>query len=252
MHPVYLVAGKRTPQAKAGGVLKDVEVPFLGVAVLKELLNCHGLGANDVDEVIVGNVGGPAKYANISRVIALESGLSKRTSAYSVHRNCASAMEAMAQGFLKIGTGRAQVVAAGGVESMSQMPLYYGPEMVDFFMGLMKAKTAGAKLGVLKKFRPRHLRPVIAIEQGLTDSVSGLNMGQTAEVLAREFSITREQQDEFANRSHQLAAAAVEERFDSEIVGLVTGKKLDQIVTRDQGPRQDSSLGRIGQDTSLF
>ena len=253
MKAVYLVEGKRTPQAKAGGALKEVDVPFLGSPLIKKLRDCHGLGPRDVDEVIVGNVGAPAKYANVSRVIALESGLSNRTSAYSVQRNCASAMEAMAQGFLKIASGQAHVVFSGGVESMSQMPLLYGPKMTEFFVGLMKAKTTAQKWAVLKQFRPQDLKPVIAIEQGLTDPFCGLNMGQTAEVLAREFGITREQQDEYANRSHQRTVSAQKEgKFKEEIVPLIVGKNLDQVLDKDEGPREDSSQEGLAKMRPFF
>ena len=253
MQTVYLAEGKRTPHAKAGTALKDVEAPFLGTALLKKLCDSHGIGPDEVDEVVLGNVGNPAQYANVSRVIALESGLSQRTSAYSVHRNCASAMEAMAQAYLKIATGRAQVVFAGGVESMSQLPLLFGPEMTDFFAGMMKARTAGQKWQVVKGFRPQHLKPIIGIEQGLTDPFCGLNMGQTAEVLAREFGITREQQDEFANRSHQLAIKAQKEgRTASEIIPLIAGKNLDQIVDTDVGPRESSSVKGLAKMRPFF
>lgn len=253
MNTVYLVEGRRTPQAKAGAILKEVDVPFLGIPLVKKLLDCHRLTASDVDEVIVGNVGAPAQYANVSRVIALESGLSKRTSAYSVHRNCASAMEAIAQGFLKVASNRAEVVFAGGVESMSQMPLLYGREMTEFFTRLMRAKSITQKCTILKQFRPQHLKPVIAIEQGLTDPFCGLNMGQTAELLASEFGITREQQDEYANRSHQLTVAAQKAgKFKAEIVPLIVGKNLDQIMQHDMGPREDSSLAGLAKMRPFF
>ena len=253
MKTVYLVEGKRSPQAKAGGTLKGVDVPFLGIPLIKKLRDCHNIGPEDVDEVIIGNVGAPAQYANVSRVIALESGLSNRTSAYSVQRNCASGMEAMAQGFLKIMSGQAEVIFAGGVESMSQMPLLYGPEMTEFFGGLMRAKTMVQKWAVLKQFRPQHLKPIIAIEQGLTDPFCGLNMGQTAEVLAREFGITREQQDEYANRSHQRAVSAQKEgKFKKETVPLIVGKNLDQILNQDEGPREDSSQKGLAKMRPFF
>ena len=253
MQTVYLVEGKRTPHAKSGLLLKDVAAPSLGVPLLKALKNAHAIPNNEVDEVIVGNVGAPAKYSNVSRIIALESGLNERTSAYTVHRNCASAMEAMAQGFIKIASGRADVIFAGGVESMSQMPLLYGPEMTQFFTHLMKAKTMPQKWQVLKRFRPQHLKPIIAIEQGLTDPFCGLNMGQTAEVLAREFGITRTEQDEFANRSHQLAVKAEQEgKLRAEITPLIMGKKLDQIIDQDQGPRADSSVAGLGKMRPFF
>ena len=253
MEPVYLVEGKRTPQARSGTALKDVETPFLGTPLLKFLLNTHGIGSEEVDEVIVGNVNSPAKYANVSRVIALESGLDQKTSAYSVHRNCASAMEAMAQGFLKIATSRADVIFAGGVESMSHMPLLYGKEMTAFFTGLMKAKTSLQKWAVIKKFRPHHLKPVVALEQGLTDPFCALNMGQTAEVLARDYGVTREKQDQFAHNSHQKAVAAWKEgKISGEIVPVIAGRNVDKIVSEDVGPREKSSVESLAKMRPFF
>ena len=159
-----------------------------------------------------GNTGTPAKYPNVGRVIALEAGLDKKTSGYSVHRNCASGMEAVSQAYLKIASGRCDVIVAGGVESMSQMPLIYNKEMTELFAKLMKAKSVGEKLSAMSSFRPNYLTPIVAIEQGLTDPFCGLNMGQTAELLARELKITREMQDTYANNSHQKAVSCNKRR----------------------------------------
>src|ERR1700677_4617716 len=120
---VVIVDGVRTPFAKAGGVLKDVHPVDLGRTALKELISKVNLDVKLVDEVIIGNTGAPADAVNISRVIALNSGIPKEVSAFSVHRNCASAMEAVTSAFDKIKSGSSDVVIAGGSESMSQMPL---------------------------------------------------------------------------------------------------------------------------------
>lgn len=181
LREVFIVNGLRSPQAKAGMDLKDVQAPYLGAYLVKNLIDNTEIPTDMVDEVIFGNTGTPAKYPNVGRVIALEAGLHKKTSGYSVHRNCASGMEALSQAYLKIASGRSDVIVAGGVESMSQMPLIYGKEMTELFAKLMKAKTMGEKLSVMSTFRPNYLTPIIAIEQGLTDPFCGLNMGQTAD-----------------------------------------------------------------------
>jgi len=253
MKPVYLVEGVRTPQAKAGSLLKDVDAPYLGHYLVKHLHEKWDLPTDAIDEVIFGNTGTPAKYPNIGRVIALEAGLNKKTSGYSVHRNCASGMEAMSQAYDKISSGRSDLIFAGGVESMSQMPLIYGKKMTDLFANLMRAKTPAAKLQLLSKFRPNYLKPIIAIEQGLTDPFCGLNMGQTAEVLAREFEISRIQQDEFANNSHQKALAAQKSnRFDDEILPIITGKDLSKLMRIDEGPRAKSSVESLAKLRPFF
>lgn len=253
MKPVYLVRGVRTPQVKSGTKLKDVPAPYLGHYLIRDIIDQMAIAPDDIDEVIVGNTGTPAKYPNIGRVIALEAGLDKKTSGYSVHRNCASGMEALTQAYVKIASGRSDIIFAGGVENMSQMPLIYNENMTEFFMHLMKAKSPQDKLKVLSSFRLPHLAPIIAIEQGLTDPFCGLNMGQTAEKLAREFKFTREQQDEFANRSHHRAIAAQKEgKFNDEIVPIIAGKKLDEIVSEDIGPRSDSSIEKLAKLKPFF
>ncbi len=253
MKPVYLVEGKRTPQVKAGADLQEVAAPYLGHYLVRHLADKHGIPADGVDEVIFGNTGTPAKYPNVGRVIALEAGLDKKTSGYSVHRNCASGMEALSQGYDKIVSGRADVVFAGGVENMTQMPLMFNKQMTALFMDLMKAKSTGAKLAIMGRFRPDYLKPIVAIEQGLTDPFCGLNMGLTAEKLARELGITRQEQDEFANRSHQRAIAAQKEgRFAEEILPITIGKKLDHVLGQDVGPREGSTVEGLGKMKPYF
>ncbi len=252
LKPVYLVEGKRTPHAKAGTDLKEVQAPFLGAYLVRHLLDNTTIPNDEVDEVIFGNTGTPAKYPNVGRVIALEAGLHKKTSGYSVHRNCASGMEAVSQAYLKIASGRSDVIVAGGVESMTNMPLIYSKEMTELFMKLMKAKAPMDKLKALGEFRPPYLSPIVAIEQGLTDPFCGLNMGQTAELLARELGITRLEQDEFANRSHHLATAAAKEgKWDSEIVPLGFGK-MDRLLKEDIGPRAKSTVEGLAKMRPYF
>src|SRR5690606_23954718 len=100
--PVYIVEARRSPQAKAGLDLKEVAAPYLGAYLVRKMLDQLGVPNDAVDEVIFGNTGSPAKYPNVGRVIALEAGLHKKTSGYTVHRNCASGMEAVSQAYLKI------------------------------------------------------------------------------------------------------------------------------------------------------
>jgi acetyl-CoA C-acetyltransferase len=253
MRDVFLVQGKRSPQAKSGTGLKDVPAPYLGHYLIRYMMDEVEIPDNEVDEVIIGNVGNPVEYPNIGRVIALEAGLNKKTSGYSVHRNCASGLEAMSQGYIKIASGRSDVIFAGGVESMSNMPLIYGKSMTELFTNLMKAKTPRDKFKVLTKFRFPHLSPIIAIEKGLTDPFCGLNMGQTAELLARELNITREEQDEFANNSHHRAIAASKEgKFSDEILPLLSGEKLDKLISEDIGPRENSSVENLAKLKPFF
>ncbi len=253
MKPVYLVEGKRTPQVKSGADLAEVAAPYLAHYLIRHIVDKFGLPKDQIDEVIIGNTGTPAKYPNVGRVIALEAGLDKKTSGYTVHRNCASGMEALSQGFDKIVSGRSHMIFAGGAESMSQMPLLFNKQMTAFFIDLMKAKTPVQKLSIMSRFRPEFLKPIIAIEQGLTDPFCGRNMGQTAETLARELGISRLQQDEFANRSHHRATAATAEgRFASEILAITAGKKLDRVIKDDIGPRGNSTVEGLAKMKPYF
>lgn len=253
MREVYLASGVRSPHAKSGTALKDVPAPYLGAYLIRHLMDENKIPLDAVDEVIMGNVGNPAKYPNIGRVMALEAGLHKKTSGYSVHRNCASGMEALSQAFIKVASGRSEVIVAGGVESMSQIPLIYGKEMTDLFAAMMKARTVQDKIKAISSFRPPYLTPIIAIEQGLTDPFCGMNMGQTAELLAREFGITRQMQDEFANLSHRKATTAMSEgRFKDEILPLAVGEKLDKLLFDDVGPRADSTVEGLGKMKPYF
>lgn len=253
MKPVYLVDGKRTPQVKAGAEIKDIAAPYLGHYLIRHLVDKYALPLDQIDEVIVGNTGTPAKYPNVGRVIALEAGLHKKTSGYTVHRNCASGMEALSQAYDKISSGRNDLIFAGGVESMSQMPLLFNKQMTDFFIELMKAKSTAQKLKLFSTFRPHFLAPVIAVEQGLTDPFCGRNMGQTAETLARELGISRREQDEFANASHLKAAAATKEgKFRDEILPITAGSKLDKMIADDLGFRANSTVEGLGKLKPYF
>jgi len=165
-HRVAVVAGVRTPFVKSGTQLKNCSAVHLGVTALSEALARVEMGGNDLDEVVFGNAGTPADAANISRVISLRSGLSEGTPAYTVHRNCASAMEAIAQGCLKIGTGLADVMAVGGTESMSNFPLIFSPEMTELFSVLNFAKSSAEKVKKIAEFRPSWLKPVVSILEG--------------------------------------------------------------------------------------
>lgn len=250
---VAVVSGVRTPFAKAGGKLKDNSAVHLGVTVLREALAQVNVSPKDLDEVVFGNAGTPSDAANISRVIALRGGVPENVPAYTVHRNCASAMEAIGQGCLKIGSGVCEAMLVGGTESMSNMPLLYGDEMKELFSSLTFAKTATQKLEKISHFRPQWLKPVVAIMEGLTDPISGLNMGQTAEILARDFHITREEQDAFAVRSHARTVAAQKAgKFNSEIFPVVLEPGYDTFLADDQGPRDGQSMEALAKLKPFF
>ncbi len=249
-HPIAVVAGARTPFSKVFTQLRDVSAVELGrIALLDSLRRC-GLAADDLDEVVMGNVSGPPDAANIARVIALKAKVPVDRIAHTVNRNCASGMESILGGWQAINEGRAEIVVAGGTESMSNVPLLISREATALWVRLARCKTLTQRLATLASFRPRHFKPVAAIELGLTDPVSGLNMGETAELLAKEFGISRQDEDEFALESHQKAEAAQIECFLSgEIVTVDAGGEQ---VEKDNGVRRGQSLTQLAKLRPIF
>src|SRR5438477_408960 len=191
MLDIAILDGARTPFAKAFGALASVPAQELGRVAAVETLRRAGLRPDQVDQVVFGNVALPADAANIARVIALRAGIPRDRVAHTVHRNCASGMEAITTAAQLIQLGEARRVIAGGTESMSQIPLLYHAEATALVLRLGRTRGWWRRLRTLLQFRPRHFRPVAAVKLGLTDPVSGLIMGETAEVLAAEFGIAR-------------------------------------------------------------
>ena len=250
MSGAWILAGVRTPFAKAGGLLRDTPVYELGRVAMAELLARAELDPARLDEVIMGNCAQPAEAANVARVTALRAGVPEAISAATVHRNCASGMEAVASASYRIAAGEAHLVLAGGMESMSQIPLMYTMEYARWLESLMRAKSVVQKLAVFSRFRPHMLRPRIALAEGLTDLVCGLNMGETAEVLAREFRIGREAQDRYALESHQRAIAG-RERLREEIVPVFP-PPTHAALQDDVGPRENQTLEQLARLKPYF
>lgn len=242
MNPrLVIVDGIRTPFTKAGSDLAGLAADELGRIAVNALLTRTGLDPELIDEVIIGCVGQPMDTANIARVIALRAGIPQSVPAMTVHRNCASGFESLTTAYERMAAGRGSIYVVGGAESMSQVPMLFKGEAAQKFGALARSKSAGATMSALAAFRPADFEPRIGLKMGLTDPVSGLNMGETAELLAREAGISREAQDAFALQSHQRALAATA-KFSEEICPVyLTGEKAKAVV-QDNGPRSDQSL----------
>lgn len=252
MKDVVIIDGFRTPYAKSGTVLKDVPAVDLGAAVVREVIARTGIDAALIDEVIVGNAGMPAEAANIARVIALRAGIPERVPAYSVQRNCASGMQAVAGAVAQIRAGMSDVVLAAGVESMSNFAFYTTRRLRDAFTAMARSKSVVGKIGTALSLRPRDFMPVVGLTLGLTDPISGLNMGQTAEVLVRDFGIGRREQDAFALRSHQRwTEANGAGRFRNEIVPYYAPPKFEP-VEEDVGPRRNQTMEALEKLSPYF
>lgn len=241
---IAIIAGFRSPMGKAGGVLKNLKASDLGAKIAKEVILRSKINPKKIDEVIIGNVAQPGDSANISRIIALKAGVPENVPAFTVHRNCASGMEAMTSAMSKILNDEAEIILAGGAESMSNIPLMFNKKMTDFFAKLAKAKTLQQKLSLFFSFRPNFLAPVIGLVQGLTDPISGLIMGCTAENVSRDFKITRKEQDEFSLRSHQKAEKAISDGiFKEEIIPVFNNdEKNSLMIEEDEGVRKGQKI----------
>ncbi len=250
---IAIIDGLRTPMAKAGGKLQGFQADKLGAHIVQELALRVGIPFEEYDEVIIGNVSQPGHAANVARVIALEAGFPHSTIAYTVHRNCASGMESITSAASKILSGDGEIFLSGGVESMSNVPLMYGEKMTELFGALFKAKSISEKLYTLSHFRPRYLKPIVGLMQGLRDPVSGLMMGSTAEVLAQDFGISREEQDTFALQSHKKAEAAIKGGiFKEEIAPIVYDLQKGLVMEDDDGVRFGQNMQALGKLRPFF
>lgn len=263
---VVIIDGVRTPFAKSGTKLKAMHPAELGKVALKELIARTNLDVNIVDEVIIGNTGNPVDAVNISRVVALNAGIPQSTSAYTVHRNCASAMESISNGYEKIKSGTMDVVVAGGTENMSQMPTLLPRKMQALFDQLFTAKGPKQALPLLWKLFKADMKqirallqgnmrdeffPVISVMQGLTDPFVGINMGQTAEILAKEWGLSRQTQDEFALRSHKLATQN-KAKVKEEIGTLYVPPDYKEALSEDIGPRDNQTIEALAKLKPFF
>lgn len=241
MGRIAIVEGIRTPFVKAWTLFWDMPAQRLGAIVARELLELAHLDPDLIDEVIFGAVAQPVEASNVARVISLYAGIPKDKRAYTLSRNCASGLEAITSASEKIITGLDNIVIAGGTESMSNIPFVFGKDISKLFIKLNKARSLVEKLKIISQIRPSHFKPVAGLVLGLTDPVCGLNMGQTAEVLAKEFGITRREQDEFALLSHKKA---LENRMKlrEEIVPVIVPPDFDTVVEDDNGPRENQSI----------
>lgn len=228
MENVYIMGAVRTAIGKYGGSLKSVPAHQLGALVVREALNRSGVADELVDEVILGEVRQSTEASNIARCVALEAGLPESVPGFTVNRLCASAMQATLCGCQEIWCGQADTIVAGGTENMSRAPIY-----------LRGSRWGGNKNTLVDS----------NIEAGSTAAPAsiygtGLSMTKTAENVAEQFQISKEEQDAFAVESQRRAAAAIEAGyFKDEIVPVeVKEKKKTFIFDTDEFPRPGTSM----------
>jgi acetyl-CoA C-acetyltransferase len=248
--PVYICDGIRTPFLKAQGRPGPFRASDLAVAAGKTLLARQPFAPQALDEVILGCIIPGPDEVNIARLVALRLGCGKRVPAWTVQRNCGSGMQAIDSAATDIAFGRAELVLAGGTEAMSHSPVLLPPRAVELLGAWQQARSTRERLRLLSRIRPAHFRLVFGLLQGLTDPVVNLSMGQTAEILAQRFAISRAEMDTFACESHRRLARAQDEGWLSEIEPLYAPDGT--VYDHDDGVRRDSSPERLSRLKPAF
>jgi acetyl-CoA acyltransferase len=216
----------------------------------RELLYRSNLDGREVDEVIFGQVIPSVLAPNVAREVSLLPQFPKTIPAYSLNRACASAGQAITNAHDQILMGHADVILAGGVESLSDIPILHSKTMSRTLVAAGRAKSVGARLAAFSRIRPRDLVPV---SPAIAEPSTGESMGQSAEKMAKENGISRDAQDRLALMSHQRAAAATADgRLRAEIAPWFGGRNMDEVTETDNGIRQDTSLEKLAELKPVF
>jgi len=247
---VAIVAGVRTPFTRAGTVFKGLTAIELGKLCVAELIQRTNLSGKEVDAVVFGTVVPNVLAPNIAREVSLLPLLPKGVQAFSVSRACASANQAITDAADQIALGHADVAIAGGAESLSNVPILHSRSMAEKLVAASRAKSLGARVGVFASIRPRDLVP---ITPAIAEPSTGETMGQSAEKMAKINDIAREDQDQFALRSHRLAAAGTADgRLTAEIMPVYVPPAFESAVTTDNGVREDTSYEKLAALKPVF
>jgi acetyl-CoA acetyltransferase family protein len=253
MKNVVIVDGLRTPYARMGTAFNDISAHELGALLVKEFIARLELDPETISEVIFGNVAQPPEATNIARNIALLAGIPERIPAFTVQRNCSSGMQSVSDAWYRIQAGDGNIYICGGVESMTRIPLLWNEEATKWFGAIFKSRTLGKKLAAISKLKMSFFKPVIGLQLGLSDGFCGMNMGETAELLSREFKISREEQDLFAMLSHNKAESAQKAGFyKDELIAVPIPPKYDTFLDNDNGIREGQSMEALAKLKPVF
>jgi acetyl-CoA acyltransferase len=246
---VAIVAGIRTPFARAGTVLKSLSAIELGRLCVAELIQRTGLDGQDVDLLVFGTVVPSVLAPNIAREVSLIPHLGKGVQSFSVSRACASANQAITDAADQIVLGHADCAIAGGAESLSTVPILHSRGFSDALVAASKAKTIGARAGALARIRPRDLVP---ITPAIAEPTTGETMGESAEKMAKINHIPREEQDQFALRSHRLAhKGTLDGRLTAEIMPVWAPPRFEPLAS-DNGIREDTTIEKLRELKPVF
>jgi acetyl-CoA acyltransferase len=247
---VAIVAGVRTPFAKAGTAFKSISAIDLGKLCVAELLQRTNLDGKEVQALVFGTVIPSVIAPNIAREVSLLPLLPKGVQAYTVSRACASANQAITDAADQIALGHLDVAIAGGSESLSNIPILHAQGFADALVLASKARTFPARLRALSRIRPKDLVPVTP---AIAEPSTGETMGQSAEKMAKLNAIAREEQDHFALRSHRLAAAGTSDgRLTAEIMPVYVPPRFESVLTSDNGIREDTSYEALAALKPVF
>jgi len=237
---VAIVAGVRTPFTKAGTAFKSISAIDLGKLCVAELIQRTNLSGREVEALVFGTVVPSVIAPNIAREVALMPLLPKGVQAFSVSRACASANQAITDAADQIALGHVDVAIAGGAESLSNIPILHSAGMAEALVLASKAKTLPGRMKALSRVRPKDLVPVTP---AIAEPSTGETMGQSAEKMAKINSISREEQDQLALRSHRLAAKGTADgRLTAEMMPVYVPPRFESVVTSDNGIRADTSF----------
>ncbi len=245
-----VIRGLRTPFAKSGTHYAHLSALDLGKLVVAELIERSGINPKDVEELVFGNVIPSVKAPNIAREIVLGTGLPRKIPGYTVGKACASANQAITSAADLIFRRYADVVIAGGAESLSDVPILFSKNFSDSLVKASKQKSMGGKLGSFRGLKMKDFAPQTP---AIAESTTGLTMGESAEKMAKENGITREAQDRFAYQSHTRAAAAIANgRFKDEVMTVVVPPAYENVVEADNLVRGDTTIEALSKLKPVF
>ncbi|EBA07608.1 acetyl-CoA C-acetyltransferase [Sagittula stellata] len=249
--PVYIVDGARTPFLKARGRPGPFTPVDLAVQAGRPLLLRQPFEPTAFDLVILGCVNVIQDEMNPARVAAIRLGMGENQVAFTVQINCGSGMQSIDTAYRYIREGSHEMILAGGTEALSHAPLVYNRDATEWFGEMARARGPLDKAKAIADVRPEFFSPVIGLERGLTDPITALNMGQTAEVLAHRFGIDRKMADTYADESHHRLAAAQEEgRLRGEVLPVFD--RDGNVHEVDDGVRPNSSIDKLAKLDPAF
>jgi acetyl-CoA acyltransferase len=247
---VAIVAGVRTPFVRAGTLFKTISAIDLGKLCVAELIHRTNLDGKEVQALVFGTVVPSVIAPNIAREVSLLPMLPKGVQAFSVSRACASANQAITDAADQIALGHLDVAIAGGSESLSNIPILHSQGMSEALVLASKAKTLGGRVKALSRIRVKDLVP---ITPAIAEPSTGETMGQSAEKMAKLNNISRDEQDQFALRSHRLASEGTKDgRLTAEIMPVYVPPKYETFATSDNGIREDTSYEQLAQLKPVF